>query len=115
MFFPESSSPKPLKITLGVFPNFFKNLQRYSQVKVQHRYQRQFVTGVNDTGGKLPPVSTTPVANLPPVCTFELRPKKFETALMEYSGAWGKLIHKKPEVENLMALSLYYTGINSEP
>jgi hypothetical protein len=32
---------------------------------------------------------------------------KFETALMGYSGAWGELIHeKKPEVENLMALSL---------
>jgi hypothetical protein len=27
--------------------------------------------------------------------------KKFETALMVYAGAWGKLIHeKKPEVEN---------------
>ncbi len=29
-------------------------------------------------------------------------------ALMVYSGAWGKLIHKKTEVENLMALSLYF-------
>jgi hypothetical protein len=28
-------------------------------------------------------------------------------ALMGYSGAWGKLIHeKKPEVENLVVLSL---------
>jgi hypothetical protein len=26
-----------------------------------------FATGVVDTGGKLPPVSLTPVANLPPV------------------------------------------------
>ena len=33
--------------------------------------------------------------------------KKFEMALVVYSGAWGKLIHKKPEVENLEALSLY--------
>ena len=33
--------------------------------------------------------------------------KKFETALMGYSGAWGKLIReKKLEVENLVALSL---------
>ncbi len=32
--------------------------------------------------------------------------KKFETALMVYSGAWGKLIHKKPDIENLMTLSL---------
>jgi hypothetical protein len=26
-----------------------------------------FATGVNDTGGKLPPASLTPAANLPPV------------------------------------------------
>ncbi len=32
--------------------------------------------------------------------------KKFETALMVYSGARGKLILKKPEVKNLVALSL---------
>jgi hypothetical protein len=33
--------------------------------------------------------------------------KKFETALLGYSGAWGKLSHeKKPEVENLEALTL---------
>jgi hypothetical protein len=32
--------------------------------------------------------------------------KKFETALMVYSGAWGKLIHEKTEVENLVTLSL---------
>jgi hypothetical protein len=39
----------------------------------------------------LPPVSTTPVVNL------ELRDfwKKFEMVLMGYSGAGGKLIHKK--------------------
>jgi hypothetical protein len=27
----------------------------------------KFAAGVNDAGGKLPPVSTTPVASLPPV------------------------------------------------
>jgi len=32
--------------------------------------------------------------------------KKFETALMVYSGAWGKLFTKKPEVKNLLTLSL---------
>jgi hypothetical protein len=33
--------------------------------------------------------------------------QKIKTALMVYSGAWGKLIYlKKPEVENLVALSL---------
>jgi hypothetical protein len=67
----------------------------------------------------LPPVSLTPVANLPPVSTaqgdlvakfaagvVDLRictliceylrefSKKFETVLMGYSGAGGKLVHK---------------------
>jgi hypothetical protein len=32
--------------------------------------------------------------------------KNFEKALMENSGARWKLIHEKPEVENLEALSL---------
>jgi hypothetical protein len=31
---------------------------------------------------------------------------KFGTALMGYSGTWRKLIHEKPEVKNLMTLSL---------
>jgi hypothetical protein len=52
----------------------------------------------------LSPVSTTPVVNLEPLRKFS---KKFEMALMAYSGAWGKLIHeKKTKVENLMTLSL---------
>jgi hypothetical protein len=34
---------------------------------------------------------------------------KFETTLMDYSGAWGKIIHeKKPLLENLVALSLLW-------
>jgi hypothetical protein len=42
----------------------------------------------------LPPVSLTPVANL----ELRISPRiltKFETTLMVYSGAWGKLIHEK--------------------
>jgi hypothetical protein len=64
-----------------------------------HRYQlsttlvklvAKFAAGVVDTGGNLREFS-----------------KKFETALMVYSGAWGKLIHeKKPEAKNLVTLSL---------
>ncbi len=54
----------------------------------------------------LPPLSTTPVVHL----ELRISPRifeKFETALMVYSGAWGKLIHeKKLEVENLGTLSL---------
>jgi hypothetical protein len=35
--------------------------------------------------------------------------KKFETVLLGYSGAGGKLIHeKKPEAKNLVTLSLPY-------
>ncbi len=105
----------------------------------------KFATGVNDTGGKLPPVSKTPEtisscrhlkvnskANIYIYvnsstqrcpnkiikffllkiffichrcqrhrwCTLNCEylrefSKKFETALMVYSGAWGKLIHEK--------------------
>ncbi len=39
-FFHDSSSPKPLKITLGVMWNYFENSWRYSQVKVHQLYQR---------------------------------------------------------------------------
>jgi hypothetical protein len=42
----------------------------------------------------LPPVSTTPVANLELRISPEF-PRKVEKALMVYSGAWGKLIHEK--------------------
>jgi hypothetical protein len=38
--------------------------------------------------------------------TTNFQNKKIETALMGYSGAWGKLFHEKPEAENLVALSL---------
>jgi hypothetical protein len=54
-FFHESLSPKPLKITLGSF-------QIFSKIHGDIRKSR-CTTGVNDTGGKLPPVSTTPAAN----------------------------------------------------
>jgi hypothetical protein len=56
----------------------------------------------------LPPVSKTRVVHLCMSC--EYLPEflnKFETALMIYSGAWGKLVHEKNhEVENLVTLSL---------
>jgi len=109
-----SSSPKPRKYLQDHFEFF-----------------RKFAEIFASQGG--PPVSTTQVANLPPVMTpvanltsvstapvanlprvhlelnweyFREFPNKFETALMRYSGAWGKLIHEKHEVENLVALSL---------
>ncbi len=65
-FFHESSSPKPMKITLGSLKILCTNLQRYLQVKVHHRCQRhrqkicpsvnstssKFAAGVKNTGGK---------------------------------------------------------------
>jgi hypothetical protein len=84
----ESSSPKPLKTTLGLC-RIFSLLGDISQSKCT-------TAGFNDTGGKfsvedffhLPPVP------LPLVVHLELRisprfSKKFETALMGYSRAWG--------------------------
>jgi hypothetical protein len=67
VFFHESPSPKPLKITLGSFRSFSKFLRDIRKLR--------FTTGVNDTSGKfstnvhdtvakLPPVSMTPAANL---------------------------------------------------
>jgi hypothetical protein len=35
----------------------------------------KFAAGVNDAGGKLPSVSTTPVANLPPVLRYQWQTK----------------------------------------
>jgi hypothetical protein len=57
--FDESPSPKPLIITLGSFQIFWK-------IRGDIRKSR-CTTDVNDTGGKLQPVSMTPAANLPPV------------------------------------------------
>jgi hypothetical protein len=42
---------------IRIISKFFENSRRYSQGK------SRCTTGVNDTGGKLPPVSTTPAAN----------------------------------------------------
>ncbi len=43
----------------------------------------------------LPPVSLIPVANLELRIHLREFSKKFETTIMVYSGAWGKLIHEK--------------------
>jgi hypothetical protein len=47
MFFHESSSSKPHENNIRVIGNFFENSEKYSQVKVHHRYQR------HPSGGKL--------------------------------------------------------------
>ncbi len=72
--------PPAQEYPIRTVSNFFENSRRYSQVKVHHPYQRHWRQIVNDTGGKLPPVSTTPATNLPPVVHLELRisPRIFE-------------------------------------
>jgi hypothetical protein len=75
------------------------------------------VAGVVDTGGNLPLVSTTlgklvakfaaGVADTGGTFTCEyLREfsKKFETVLMGYSGAGGKLIHEINQKQNISSL-----------
>ncbi len=59
VFFHESVSPQPQIIPFGTFRIF-------SKICGDIRKSR-CTTDVNDPGGKLPPVSTTPAANLPPV------------------------------------------------
>jgi hypothetical protein len=47
-----------------------------------------FAAGVIDTGGKLPPVSLTPAANLPPVSTILAKlVAKFATGVIDTGGA----------------------------
>jgi hypothetical protein len=50
--FHESASPQAPENNTRVISDFFENSWRYSQIKMHHWYQ--------DTGGKLPPLSTTP-------------------------------------------------------
>ncbi len=83
VFFHESSSPKLQKITVGFFRIFSK------------------IRAVIFISEGAPPISTTPVANLPLLSTTTVD-----------SGALGKLIHKKPKVENLVALSLKFFFIS---
>jgi hypothetical protein len=65
-FFHESVSPPAPEYPIRTVSNIFKNSRRYSQVKVHHRYQRH--------PWQMPPVSLTPVANLPPVSLVLLIP-----------------------------------------
>jgi hypothetical protein len=84
--------------------NLKEKIYLYVNSTTQRCSKKIIKTFLNDDFFHLPLSSTTPLVNL------ELRIreflKKFETALMAFSGAWGRLIHKKPEVENLVALSL---------
>ncbi len=60
----------------------------------------KFAAGVIDTGGK---VAVVVVDNSGKFSEFS---KKFETVLMEYSGAGGNWFIKKPEAKILVTLSI---------
>jgi hypothetical protein len=83
----------------------------------------KFAAGVIATGGNLPLASLTPVATLLQIsttlaklvekfaswCTLTCKylcefSKKFETILMEYSEAVGKLIHEKNQKQKNLTL-----------
>ncbi len=94
-FLHDSSSPKPLKITLGNFEFFGKFAEIFAS---QGTPRVSTKLAVN-----LWPVSTTTVTkqNLwNKFCDWrffhlQISQKTFETALLGYSGAWGKLIHER--------------------
>jgi hypothetical protein len=75
-FFHESSSPQPLKITLGLFRIFRKFAKIFASLGAT-------------------PVSTTPVVNLELGISPQIFEKKIETALVEHYGAREKLNHEK--------------------
>ncbi len=74
-FFMNQFPPSP-EYPIRTVSNFFEKSRRYSQVQVHHRYQRHRWSTLS--------------------CEY-LREfsKKFETALMVFSGTWGKPIHEK--------------------
>ncbi len=93
--------------------NFFENSLRYSQVKVHHRCQRhrgKFATGVNDTGGKLPLVSTTPAANLPPVSTTPAA--NFATSFPCTADTGGKFATGVNDTGGKFAAGVNDAGVN---
>jgi hypothetical protein len=83
-YFHETSSPKPMKTTIGLFQIFSKisgDIRKSSYTTGVNYTGGKFATGVNktvdyvaagvnDTGDKLPLVSMTMAANLPPVYDY---------------------------------------------
>jgi hypothetical protein len=57
-------------------------------------------TGVNDAGGKLPPVSTTPAANFPLVLLTPVA-NNGNNIRLQKSEAWGKLIQEKNQKQKI--------------
>jgi hypothetical protein len=88
LFFPQAPENN-VRVIFETFLNIRRDIRK-----------SRCTTGMSLTGGKFPPVSTTTAANLPPWFTLSYEylrefSKKFDAALMKYSGVWGKLIHEK--------------------
>ncbi len=107
------SFPQDPEYTIRAVSNFFENSWRYSQLKVDHRYQRrrrQFLPPVSLV--LLIPVTNLPPVSLTPVVNFELgiSPRIFEKVRNGPNGilwGWGETDWwKKPEAKNLVTLSL---------
>ncbi len=117
------SFPPAPEYPIGTVSNFFENSRRYSQVKVQlHRYQRHrrqilppVLLVLLIPVANLPPVSTIPAANLREgqrrqICHQCQSPRFLEkiwngpNCILRGLGETDSW--KKPEVENLMTMSL---------
>ncbi len=84
LFFSWISFPQAPEYTIRAVSNFFENLRRYSQLKVQICHRCRWYRWC--------------------ILTYEyLREfsKKFEMVLMGYSGAGGKLIHEKNQKQRI--------------
>jgi hypothetical protein len=69
------------------------------------RHRRQIGAGINDTGGKLPPVSMTPAANFATSFASVVDTGgKFATGVNDTGGKFVAGVND--EVENLVTLSL---------
>jgi hypothetical protein len=68
-FLHESVSPPAPEYSVKTISNFTQQHRRqvFPPVSLVVDTDGKFATSVNNAGGKLPPVSTTPAANLPPV------------------------------------------------
>jgi hypothetical protein len=69
----------------------------------------KFATGVVDTGGNFAAGSLIPVVNLDLRISTRIS-RKFETVLMVYSGAWGKLIHEKNQKQKISSHYPFKSG-----
>ncbi len=117
-FFSSISFPPAPGYPIRTVSNFFENSRRYSQLKVDHRccwhrwQMRKIFNQKNFNNFVGTPLDSRVNTYICHRCRLYrwstlsceyLRKfsKKFETALMVYSGAWGKLIHEKNQRQKI--------------